>query len=193
MDNLRQLTEATLIFANQNQDALPQNTGGGWAFQVPITVTTELIQYGAARNTMYCPAFPDMNNDYLWNIGGMYRILGYASTFPGGNVSLTNQNSSILPPPVRLGPIVLPPQPTSQRVLWADQTISHPNQTDEVNRTNNLYVGIKGGWSEYHRTSHLYGAMPAGGNVGMLDGHVEWRQFQDMHVRTTSGTPAFWW
>jgi prepilin-type processing-associated H-X9-DG protein len=37
--------------------------------------------------------------------------------------------------------------------------------------------------------------LPAGGNVGMLDGHVEWRVFPQMHVRTPqgSGTPVFWW
>jgi prepilin-type processing-associated H-X9-DG protein len=37
-------------------------------------------------------------------------------------------------------------------------------------------------------TSHLTNArIPYGGNMGMLDGHVEWRRFQDMIARGTSG------
>jgi prepilin-type processing-associated H-X9-DG protein len=41
----------------------------------------------------------------------------------------------------------------------------------------------------------MAGKVPAGGNVGMLDSHVEWRKFQQMLPRTdpSSGAPVFWW
>ena len=55
------------------------------------------------------------------------------------------------------------------------------------------YTGIKGGWAELHRTAHLSGAIPAGGNVVMLDSHVEWRKFYRMFPRTSGGVPVFWW
>jgi prepilin-type processing-associated H-X9-DG protein len=43
---------------------------------------------------------------------------------------------------------------------------------------------IADGWTEPHRTSHLNGTMPVGGNLGMLDGHVEWRNTDFL---------LFWW
>ena len=82
----------------------------------------------------------------------------------------------------------------ADRVLIADVTISLPGQNNENLRNAYQYTGINGGWSSPHRTSHMKGPLPAGGNLCMLDGHVEWHAFSDMHVRTaSSGTPVFWW
>jgi hypothetical protein len=77
----------------------------------------------------------------------------------------------------------------------ADATLSRPGQTSIINRSANAYTGIQGGYTKQHRTSHLNGALPAGGNEGMLDGHVEWRKFSQMYPRTApgSGSPVFWW
>ncbi len=33
---------------------------------------------------------------------------------------------------------------------------------------------------------------PYGGNIGMLDGHVEWRPFDDMEERYNTN-PCFFW
>jgi prepilin-type processing-associated H-X9-DG protein len=86
----------------------------------------------------------------------------------------------------------------SQRVLLADATLSMGDNV--VQRNQNKYVGIRGGYSDTHphgwggldRTSHLEGIMPAGGNVNMLDGHVEWRAFNLMSPRCLVN-PYFWW
>jgi prepilin-type processing-associated H-X9-DG protein len=51
---------------------------------------------------------------------------------------------------------------------------------------------VQGGFGKPHTSPHLIGNLPAGGNLGMLDGHVEWRKFQDMQIRSASG-PFFWW
>jgi prepilin-type processing-associated H-X9-DG protein len=129
-----------------------------------------------------------------------YRVIGYALTFPGtATVEATNQNPSLLPQAItdsRTG-VTFPPPSPSDRVLMADAIISQPGDTDEVHRWLNVYINIKGAYPKPHRTAHLLGgsAMPSGGNVGMLDGHVEWRKFDQMHVRTdpASSTPVFWW
>jgi prepilin-type processing-associated H-X9-DG protein len=43
-------------------------------------------------------------------------------------------------------------------------------------------------------SAHLDRRFPAGGNLAMLDGHVEWRKFEDTTARTSSGSsPVFWW
>jgi prepilin-type processing-associated H-X9-DG protein len=33
---------------------------------------------------------------------------------------------------------------------------------------------------------------PEGGNILMMDGHVEWRNFGDMVIRAKSGNIEFW-
>jgi prepilin-type processing-associated H-X9-DG protein len=43
-----------------------------------------------------------------------------------------------------------------------------------------------------HLSAHLNGLIPLGGNIGMLDGHVEWRNFTNMQARA-DGTPYFYW
>jgi prepilin-type processing-associated H-X9-DG protein len=47
----------------------------------------------------------------------------------------------------------------------------------------------------------MKGDLPAGGNLGMLDGHVQWRKFDLMHIRASGGIwsgannscPTYWW
>jgi prepilin-type processing-associated H-X9-DG protein len=55
-------------------------------------------------------------------------------------------------------------------------------------------IDIKSDGSEPpDQTSHLKSDdEPLGGNMGFLDGHVDWRNFQDMEVRYSAGT-MFWW
>jgi len=78
-------------------------------------------------------------------------------------------------------------------VLVADGTISIGG--DEQNRAANRYTGIQGAFAEadlLHEAAHLgIGGVPEGGNVSFLDGHVEWRKFDDMHV-ITYDSPSFW-
>src|SRR2546430_12015816 len=67
-------------------------------------------------------------------------------------------------------------------------------------RTNN-FTRIQGGWTDdrgrvaFHRTSHLEENRPAGGNLLFLDGHVIWRNFNQMTNRTPTlsmgGPPGF--
>jgi prepilin-type processing-associated H-X9-DG protein len=118
---------------------------------------------------------------------------------PGENgVNPTNQNKTLTAISM-VDPITglpMPAPPLTERVLVADATISKPGQDNEVNRSANTYTGIVGSSRvPPHRTYHMRGTMPVGGNLGMLDGHVEWRKFQSMHVRTYKdyGGPVFWW
>ena len=61
--------------------------------------------------------------------------------------------------------------------------------------------GIYGQSGVYDSTSHLKSAEePAGGNIGFLDAHVEWRRFDpdvENGVATAryepSGAPGFFW
>ena len=196
MSNEKQVCLATLMYAGDNKDKLPLMTGGNWAWDLPWNVANLMTQNGAQRHIMYCPAFPDQDNDTLWNfVTNTFRVIGYAMTFPGtASVSATNENPSIIPQPIKYVTQVLPPPPVSQRVLLADATISQPGENNPASRNTYSYTGINGGWSKPHRTSHMAGRLPSGGNIGMLDGHMEWRKFPTMLPRTDpGGSPVFWW
>ncbi len=192
--NLRQFALALQMYGNEYNNKLPQVTAGYSPWDLPVSTGNALAPYGALRPVLYCPAFSEQNNDELWNLNSTYHTIGYAMTLPGtARVIPSNQNPSIVAQPIKYVTILYPAPLPSQRVLLADATISY--YSVEVNRAGNRYTGIVGGWSKPHRTSHLHAGdppLPAGGNVAMLDGHVEWRPFQKMHTRTSSA-PYFWW
>src|SRR5262249_16196328 len=112
--------------------------------------------------------------------------------------------------PLQAGAVVFPAPPSSDRVLIAGVVVSEQGQ-DKTNATDRLtynYIDVPlvgaivddgddppfdpKAWPYRIRTSHRRGRMPAGENLGMLDGSARWRKFGPMIPRTiTSAT--FWW
>ena len=204
--NLKQFTLAFEIYGAEHNSLLPQATTGYWPWDMPANFSTLLSPYGAQRQQMYCPANPGQNVDPLWSwAGGSLRIIGYALTMGTPGVLPNNQNSTVAATvrtnTARPGGLVYVVEP-SQRVLLADATVSMPGQNNPKQAASYQWIGIPSGYNvpgwTGHRTSHLNGALPAGGNLGMLDGHVEWRSFTNMTsqvVPSVNGAliPSFWW
>lgn len=192
--NLRQLGQCLLLYAADNSGNLPSRTApnGYWPWDVPYSACDAMMKRGATRDTFYDPGFPENNTDVNWNYSPYnYRVTGYAFTFPGAaNVATTEQNPSSNPFQPGTGGYTNRPTPASQRVLVADATIS--DSTNLLARFANIQAN--GG---VFRCAHLDGFVPAGGNVVMLDGHVEWRSFSQMSVRGGPGSapycPYWWW
>jgi len=218
LSNLRQFGLAIQIYATDARDKLPQMTFGNWVWDMPVPVVDLMLQNGAQRNIMYCPANPRQNNDVLWGdasgFGGtQYRVIGYAQTFApspdfAANYPLiwSNCNPSMISVELKnpnSRTETASALSSSEKVLVADATISGAgqNQNDYTLRnTRYTYTGIAGGWhlvsgdpNDLHQTSHLNGRLPSGGNVVMLDNHGEWRKWNDMLPRTQGGSPGFWW
>jgi len=192
LSNVKQFALAIHIYATDFKDKLPQMNAGWWAWDIPTVVSDLMIRSGTTRNIMYDPGFPEQNNNILWNWGDCH-VIGYAMTFPGtAEVMVTNQNKSIISQGFTYLGVTYPPPIPSERPLLACATLSAgvPNL---VNRAANQYTGIYGGWGP-HRAPHLNGKVPAGGNVGMLDGSARWVRFPAMIPRTAAGyDPVFWW
>jgi prepilin-type processing-associated H-X9-DG protein len=187
--NLRQLGQCSLLYAADNSGKLPSNGGLYWPSDLSISTCSALMKRGATRNNFYDPGFPENNINGNWNYN-IYRVTGYVYTFPGqAGVDPMYQNPTTSPFQTLSGGYTNSPTPASQRVLVADATMSHTTSRsgDSGNFTvfteNNLLI---------QRSPHLDGFVPAGCNVAMLDGHVEWRPFSQMSIRTT-GYPLFWW
>ena len=94
----------------------------------------------------------------------------------------------------RFVPIGIP----AARPLVADATLtdsgSSSNYADMLHYN---WSDIDGGYvynghPKGHLSAHLNGLIPLGGNIGMLDGHVEWRNFTNMQARDDD-SPYFYW
>ncbi len=210
--NLRQLALVTQIYANENKDKLPVWSGGNWAWDLPSATASSLLASGAQKKTFYCPGtaprFTDWENYLapgtaingnpacLWNFGynaaantGIH-IIGYVLAFSGPSgsgiaLASTNQNATMLPEPVQISFSGFLRAPASKdRVLVADATIQDV--------TSGSFTDVVGGFYLHHLSPHLKGTRPAGGNLAFKDGHVQWRKFSDMSLRTVQGQ-NFWW
>jgi len=205
MNNQKQFTLGLIMYASDNKDNLPvhqatqMGSQGYWVWDLPWDVGNMLLQSGTQYKTYYCPGtsprFSEADWWALWNYASnSYHVLGYAMTLPNtATLATSNQNTKIYPQPIQIGPLSVTPLIT-ERVLIADATLSLPGQDNESRRFTYNFTSVPGGYFKPHTSPHLKGSFPTGGNQGRLDGHVEWRKFELLKVRTVpSGDPVFWW
>jgi prepilin-type N-terminal cleavage/methylation domain-containing protein/prepilin-type processing-associated H-X9-DG protein len=213
LNNEKQMLISFLAYAYDSNDKFPKS-GFYWIWDLDKNAADLMLSANNNfQKSCYCPGtaprFTDQDNLNLWNLDNRFRVLGYALALAdAGGLIKTNANPTVQPQAVQFGPILVLPGPITERVLVADATISLPPQHDESQRWTYNYTEIdtgsysSGGVKKNHITNHLKGKFPAGGNLGMLDGHVEWRKFEKMHVRGYGGAgggidngtcPTYWW
>ncbi len=198
--NLRQIALALHTYGTENNDRLPTLPSGSWGWDVPWPIGPALDRYGMNWRLWYCPGtaprFTDTDNYRLYNFvpNGGYRVLGYALTFPGvSGLIATNINATLTPQAVQNGPASLPPPFPSKRVLVSDANLTASGQSNPNLKATYNWTEIAGGYSKHHLSPHLSGMLPAGGNVVMLDAHVEWRNLDAFLPRLAGNVPIFWW
>jgi prepilin-type processing-associated H-X9-DG protein len=212
--NLEQYDMALQIYGGENQDNLPSITSVYWAWDAPASYLALITNTGVKWTSFYCPGtsvrFTEQDDWNLWNfVPGQYGVLGYATTVPGvANMSeslgtwlfSTNVNTTLSKERVSAAAAFLPITPAT-RPLVADATLTPdvgfpPAAGPGLNAAMLTYnwFNINGGYTKPHLSPHLNGMFPLGGNVGMLDGHVEWRAFTNMLPRAGGeGDPLFFW
>ena len=210
MNNIKQLSLAMLSYAYENNDKFPSGAGAWWCWDLVRTAADPMLTANPTfQKSSYCPGtaprFTDQDNLNLWNLSPGYRALGYALTLPNTpSLSPTNQNPTINPQPVKYGATFVNRGPITEIVLTADATLSRNTESDVTQKYTGgyHYTDIDtGGYGKRHLSPHMKGNAPSGGNLGMLDGHVEWRKFEKMTVRANgiawpSGNmscPTYWW
>lgn len=190
--NLRQIGISAHLYAAQNDDRLPTMQGGNWAWDVEYQVMGQLIQVGGGeRDVFYCPSSPVEQMREGWEFAtdtenqSGYRFISYVLLFNGTpQVDPIAQNVRIGEPlPVqdqgRNAPITFLTE--AQKELAADAVIGTAAEG----------FSVSGGAATPHRPNHVDSSAPRGGNIVFLDGHVEWRPFNEMSPRTSG--PTFWW
>jgi prepilin-type N-terminal cleavage/methylation domain-containing protein/prepilin-type processing-associated H-X9-DG protein len=209
LNNLKQLCTAMLGYAYESGDKFPDGSGAYWSWDLPKSAGDVMLGMNLNfQKTCYCPGtaprFTDQDNLNLWNYGSTH-VIGYGLTLPATpSLCPTNANARIYPSPIQYGPILVGPWPATERVLVADATLSRNTEYDETKKYTGGYHWTDidtGSYFKHHLTPHMKGDFPRGGNLGMLDGHVEWRRFELMHVRANgtlwpslnSSCPSYWW
>lgn len=181
--NLRQAAIAIQIYAQDDgRDRLPAFLGnGGWMWDMPAVMVTNLLATGMQRGVLYCPSGVAQNVDALWvdwvkNNG--YYVTGYGWLTPHGSfkepqVQLVERNVQL-----KLTQVTgTNTTSVSDTEVVVDAVISSREPPD--------FTYARGGYA--HKTSHLDGPKPSGGNILFLDGHVSWRRFKDMKMRDDVG------
>ncbi len=210
MNNLKQLSLAMLSYAYDNRDKFPDGAGAYWTWDLPRSAADAMLSANNNfQKSCYCPGtaprFTQDDNLNLWQGYGSYRVIGYALTLPNTpSLCPTNANRTIYPEATQYGPLLLPPLPATDKVLTADATLSRTTESSESQKYTGgyHYTDIdSGSYGKHHLTPHMKKNVPAGGNLGMLDGHVQWRKFELMHVRANgtlwpslnNSCPTYWW
>lgn len=216
-NNTRQIMIALTMYCGDNREKLPvypPTTVGAWAWDLPVNVSDQMLASGLQKKTFYCPGtaprFTDKDNfegvspppaaNYsLWTFGGtQFRVVGYIFAF-SGSVLLReeNKNTTLLAEPVGPSPNLKTNVPNTERVIVADATISenatvHPNAAGSFVKVDGGYAPL--GVTKPHISPHMNGSgpRPLGGHLAFKDSHVEWRKFERMSQRASSGR-GFWW
>ncbi|HEY1718182.1 MAG TPA: prepilin-type N-terminal cleavage/methylation domain-containing protein [Verrucomicrobiae bacterium] len=197
MSNLRQVGTSMQMYGNDNNNKTmdlryppaynigpyPHQYGhGAWPWDLDIAFINAMWTEGANNEDVwYCPsdAAFDVTNTWdfdTWfnhNNPPTFRITGYVWLLPGS----PNVNAN--------GPGLATGVYEATTILGdaSHKPTDIPIVVDVVANYLGNYAKITVGGlppSIVQRTSHLQGVNPAGGNIDFLDGHVEWRKFQNM-------------
>jgi prepilin-type N-terminal cleavage/methylation domain-containing protein len=211
LSNVKQVLLAINIYAGDSKDRLPDwsmgsgMTGGGsWAWDIPWDVGTAMEKSTGSWKVFYDPGtkprFLEDNNFDLWNYApgqNGYRVIGYALTFAGqASLDATNWNRRLSQvDAIQIGFNRYYTPTVSDRELMACATLSRPGESTKTAAGGYHWTDVVGGYTLHHESPHMNGNVPAGGDVGFLDGHAQWRKFKDSNFspRTDSGTPVYWY
>jgi hypothetical protein len=206
LSNVKQFDLGMINYAIDNKDRLFVVKDGSWAWDLPTAVSDFMLRSGILRDIMYDPGFPAQNIDLHWNFAGTYRVIGYAMTFPNGNIPAQNfpvlvtyQNPTIIPQPQTIGAVVLGTWDPSRRVMVACAVLNgNPGANGNSSNYNTMigynWTDVVGGSPVHHRSPHVVtrGKIPTGGNSAFVDGSAKWVKFQGMQARS-AGPPYFYW
>ena len=173
LNNIKQLSLATLMVAEDNNSAFPDD-GEQSPYRIsPAFRNTITTEYSIQRNQFYCPSNPDWNRDGFWYYSSGTQtndpsVLSY-SYFPGR--ADFNNSPTFYPNAIDFW---------DQRPVFALKTHDrayYPLLWTDLNRKYLDQWGRPGDPDPNTRGVNHYargGDAPDGANEGYTDGHVEW-------------------
>jgi len=208
------------MYGNDYDGKLPMNTVDRWLFDVSYWTTDFILQSGGFdRHIFYCPSWRQRDDIIFWRYGDnlpagtpetyatpepqdtdirkdRHRIMGY---FWFIDVATPRTHQPMSPdgqPKEWVRTLISTRQPPAMVELIADVTASNGPDREQADFSR-ATGGCWSRWQVYDRSNHLRkGSKVTGGNILFVDGHVQWRRFQEMRHRwfwQAYGNPCFWW
>jgi len=213
----RQHIFALTMYAGENDTKFPLPPNAGyWLWDINVNTVNFMLKSGLTSEIFYCPANQTQQKymDLYWEYGdnewdgsrftsGNYVVSGYCYMLETAQSphrpKIREDADTTLKSNTGRKKWVKTTQDknASNTELVIDATLGDPD-ADAKFGYNFAQVATGGMWSQYQiydRTSHLLSdEEPSGGNMGFVDGHVDWRRFDLMQSRFGgSGIPTFWW
>ncbi len=188
--NLHQLGLATLMYASDNKDHLPDlQNYGVWFWDMWKPAASNLLQNVVRTESFYCPnelyLYKDNGPPDAWNAFSDYVVTGYIWLFPNApSINKTSLGGT------NMVTMITQPRPgfsIASTEMIVDATISVLTPTG-----GRRYTDIAGAGGSKVKTAHLERNSPAGGNICFMDNHIEWRRYPLMTNRIAPpGLPQF--
>jgi prepilin-type N-terminal cleavage/methylation domain-containing protein/prepilin-type processing-associated H-X9-DG protein len=210
-NNLRSVFQLFAVYAAENHGFLPCGIAANvanncqWDWDIPLATRDLIVNDGGNRKIYYCPSFQDQDTEALWTFNANISVWGYPLFLHRGGNNVTTLPNFTQPQVLvqmsyqtKISPLqsfpdatgaLQPPISSAETILSADATPSNSNSTTAVPGS----FHVQGGWGyEEHQPSHMADrGIPEGGNVLFMDGHVVFRRFDEMQLRTS--TFPYWW
>jgi len=217
---LRQQVLALNMYGNENDTKLPlPTTTGAWLQDVAINTVNFMLDTGMKRKMFYCPSNSNHQryNDFFWGYGnggsewngerfvntsnGDFVVSGYCFILQSRSGGRPRIHRDPTDSQDKIWVKTLQEKTPATRELVIDSIMGMPNSNMKYGRN---FAEVGGGIFDQHgvydRTSHLKNETdPIGGNVGYLDGHTEWRDF-DPELNSSGeavprygNSPGFFW
>ncbi|MBN1124644.1 MAG: hypothetical protein JXA82_06530 [Sedimentisphaerales bacterium] len=219
MTHVRFNTQAILHYAEDNEGNVMINDTGIWGWDLSFSGTDRLIEYGVPPAAIYCPSNSNKTHTMpqYWQFSLTYgqtpplsmveeplspqarmsyfRVTGYFWLVDMSEQSYSSRGFQIQGEPQRHWLRNINEVQTPQTwELVTDATISETPDPETGNFSRITAGGMYAWLGIYDRTNHLdRNDHPTGGNIGFVDGHVEWRPFERMQLRSGGFRPCHWW
>ena len=214
---IRQQTLALNMYAGDNDTKLPlPDTAGAWLQDVAVNTVHFMLSTGMTREMFYCPSNTNHQkyNDVFWTFNNKswdkslnrftnetgFVVSGYCYILAlshGSRPQIVSYPSDSLPKKWVKSTMDSMP---SMREAVIDSIMGIPQNNTKYGRE---FESVPGGIYQqsgvYDRSSHLVSNQePAGGNIGFLDGHGEWRPFDPLVENGVAApryanNPGFFW
>ncbi len=213
-NQVRQQTLALLMYAQQNDGKMPLASfgGGEWLWDLSYFATDAIIKNGGSKKIFRCPSNQiNTSNDNYWRYTENFGFSTLDSKTPEPTLESERQQhyrvvgySYLMETRSGRGIIFAAGEPGTEVPYPHREFIKTTTQIGGHSRMEFVFDTVieyqNGGWIVPNRyaewaqgTNHMDRRDPDGANIGFLDGHQEWRHFENMNQRYTKQGVFFWW